>query len=333
MQCLLLLIAVIAYANAVAVQNVLVEEWKSFKLMHSKVYVNRAEESSRYQLFLANRHLVAKHNQKFARKEVSYQMGINQFSDMTSEEFLDTMTSQAIYGGHGQSAATFIGAHNVELPAQTDWRAQGAVTPVKNQGQCGSCWSFSSTGALEGQHFRKNNKLVSLSEQNLVDCTKSNGNHGCNGGWMNTAFDYIRKNGGIDTEETYPYTGTDDQGCKFSKSSIGATCTGFMSIQAGDEEKLMNAVATVGPIAVAIQVTASFQAYHGDVYYEPACDPTKLNHAVLVVGYGTDEETKQDYWLVKNSWGRGWGLDGYIKMARNKNNNCGIVSAASYPLV
>ena len=202
---------------------------------------------------------------------------------------------------------------------------------MKNQGQCGSCWSFSTTGSLEGQHFRKNNKLVSLSEQNLVDCSKAHGNHGCKGGWMNTAFEYIKQNGGIDTEQSYPYLGTDVGECKFSKSSIGATCTGYTSIKAGDEEQLKNAAATIGPIAVAIQVTSSFQSYHSGVYYEPACNPNQLNHAVLVVGYGN--EGGHDYWLVKNSWGQGFGQDGYIKMARNKGNNCGIASAASYPLV
>ncbi|CAO1343860.1 unnamed protein product [Diamesa hyperborea] len=328
MKCLLLLIAVIAYANAVAVQNVLVEEWKSFKLMHSKVYVNRAEESSRYQLFLANRHLVAKHNQKFARKEVSYQMGINQFSDMTSEEFLDTMTSlKDLKLSEIKYDVTFIGAANVDLPSAVDWRTKGAVTPVKNQGRCGSCWTFSVTGAMEGQQFRKNNKLVSLSEQNLLDCSKS---HGCKGGWMNTAFDYIKRNGGIDTEQSYPYRGVEGR-CAFNKKNIGAICRGFSNIPRGNEESLKNAVATKGPIAVAINVGHSFQSYHSGVYYERACNPNQLNHAVLVVGYGS--EGGKDYWLVKNSWGGGWGQDGYIKMARNKGNNCGIVSAASFPLV
>lgn len=234
-----------------------------------------------------------------------------------------------MFGANGMRAATFIYADNVELPTAIDWRSN-AVTPVKHQGKCGSCWSFSTTGALEGQHFRKNKKLVSLSEQNLVDCSKK-GNHGCSGGWMNTAFQYIKDNGGIDTEKSYPYLGTDTQKCKFSKSSIGATCTGFTSIATADEKQLMNAVATVGPIAVAIQVTRSFQTYQSGVYYEVGCDPRKLNHAVLIVGYGT--EGSNDYWLVKNSWGTQWGQDGYIKMSRNKNNNCGIASAASYPLV
>ena len=222
-------------------------------------------------------------------------------------------------------------ADNVELPSQTDWRSQGAVTKVKSQGQCGSCWAFSVTGALEGQHFRKTGKLVSLSEQNLIDCSKKYGNHGCNGGWMNNGFRYIKENGGIDTEDSYAYLGTDHQQCKFRKETIGATSTGYTVIPPNNEKQLLNAVATVGPITVAIQVTSSFQSYHGGVYYEPRCDPKKLNHAVLIVGYGS--EGGHDYWLVKNSWGTSWGQEGYIKMARNKNNNCGIASAASYPLV
>ncbi|CAO1331017.1 unnamed protein product [Diamesa serratosioi] len=326
MKCLLLVVAVIACANAVTKQEVLVEEWKSFKMMHSKTY-NRAEESIRYGIYMANRQLIAKHNQKYALKEVSYTMGINEFSDMTSEEFLDVMTSH-IYGDDGQSGVEFIEADNVEMPTQADWRSEGAVTPVKNQGQCGSCWSFSATGALEGQHFRKTRRLVSLSEQNLVDCTKAN--HGCNGGWMNTAFAYIKQNNGIDTEGSYPYKGVAGQ-CKYNKHSLGATCTGYKSIQSGHEEMLMNAAATIGPIAIAVNVKPSFQHYHTGVYFEPTCSTTNLNHAVLIVGYGS--ESGHDFWTVKNSWGLSWGQDGYIKMARNKNNNCGIASAASFPLV
>lgn len=166
----------------------------------------------------------------------------------------------------------------------------------------------------------------------MVDCSTSFGNNGCNGGLMDYAFKYIKSNGGIDTEKSYPYEGVDDT-CHFEKEDVGATDKGFVDIPEGNEKKLSEAVATVGPVSVAIDASQqSFQMYQNGVYYDEKCSSENLDHGVLVVGYGT-EPTGEDYWLVKNSWGTSWGDGGYIKMARNKENHCGIASSASYPLV
>ncbi|KAG7153877.1 Digestive cysteine proteinase 3-like 2 [Homarus americanus] len=216
------------------------------------------------------------------------------------------------------------------IMADVDWRTKGAVTPVKDQGQCGSCFAFSA-------HFLKTGNLVSLSDQELVDCSTSYGNYGCSGGWMNSAFEYIRDNGGIDTESSYPYEAVEET-CRFKANSVGATCTGFINVQKNNESVLQEAVANIGPICVAIDAThSSFSFYSSgedthtntlDMHLLRAgCSSTILGHASLVVGYGT--EGGQDYWIVKNSWGTSWGDAGYIKMSRNRDNNCGIASEPS----
>lgn len=341
MQVLIVWIGFFAVTNAITFVDVVKEEWKTFKLSHSKNYDNDVEEKFRMKIYMENKHKIAKHNQKYAQGLVSYKLGLNKYADLLHNEFASIMngfnrsnthTSPGLNAIREEKGVSFISPANVKLPKLVDWREAGAVTPVKDQGHCGSCWSFSATGALEGQHFRKTGVLISLSEQNLVDCSTSYGNNGCNGGLMDNAFSYIKDNGGIDTEMAYPYEGIDDS-CHFDKAKVGATDRGFVDIPQGDEIKLMEAIATIGPVSVAIDAShESFQFYNEGVYNEPTCDPENLDHGVLAVGYGTEEDGT-DYWLVKNSWGTTWGDKGYIKMARNKANQCGIATSASYPQV
>jgi len=339
----LFLLCVVA-CQAISFFDLVLEEWETFKIQHKKSYNTDTEEKFRLKIFMDNRHKITKHNAKFVKGEVSYDLALNKYGDLLHHEFVHTMngfnktSKNKLKGANGEfvkplKGATFIPPANVELPKSVNWVNLGAVTPVKDQGQCGSCWSFSATGSLEGQHFRKTGKLVSLSEQNLVDCSQKYGNNGCEGGLMDQAFQYVRDNRGIDTEQSYPYEAKDDN-CKYRPQDSGATDVGFVDIPQGDEQALKKAVATIGPVSIAIDAShESFQFYSSGVYIEPDCDSQQLDHGVLIVGYGTDEETGQDYWLVKNSWGETWGEKGFVKMARNKDNQCGIATAASYPLV
>ncbi|XP_020815051.1 cathepsin L-like [Drosophila serrata] len=333
-----ILLAMLALAYAASFDQDLDKEWQAFTKEQGKTYKDATEEELRYKIFNKNRIEIAEHNRRYANGEVSFKMAVNEYSDLTSKEFSDMMTglryidlSFSSTFDENLKGQAFISPKHVTLPDSVDWRSKGAVTGVKNQKRCGSCWAFSTTGSLEGQHFRKTGKLVSLSEQNLVDCSRSYGNKGCSGGFMTWAFKYIKDNGGIDTEESYPYKAVNDK-CKFNRATIGATVTGFVELPSGDERKLAEAVATIGPISVGIHVVAgSFQHYHSGIYIEPKCNPKIINHAVLVVGYGS--ENGKDFWLVKNSWGSSWGDKGYIKMLRNGNNQCGISSLSSYPTV
>jgi len=284
---------------------------------NNKAY-SQAVFTQRYNVFKSNMDFVDTWN------TLGYHtVGINKFADLTAAEF------SALYNGMNViNNASYTYVPSV-TDATVDWRTKGAVTPIKDQGQCGSCWSFSSTGGLEGAHFLAKGALVSLSEQNLVDCSTAEGNEGCNGGLMTQAFDYIKKNKGIDTEASYPYTATGPNACKFKAADIGSTITGYTNVASGSEADLVAKI-TLGPTSVAIDAShSSFQLYTSGVYYEPACSSSALDHGVLAVGFGTDGT--KDIYIVKNSWGVSWGNKGYIEMSRNRNNNCGIATMATIP--
>lgn len=328
----LVLSVALAVAFAATAGEVVRSEWEAFKAKHGRNYISPTEELLRFKIFTDNSLFISRHNENLAKGTVSYALGMNHFGDMLHHEFLKT--TSCFRNNTGSRGSIYLPPENIavgDMPESVDWREKGYVTSVKDQGKCGSCWAFSTTGSLEGQHFRKAGKLVSLSEQNLVDCSAKYGNHGCNGGNMENAFTYIKENGGIDTEQSYPYKGVEED-CKFNKADVGATVTGMVAIKEGSEDDLKKAVATVGPVSVGIDASQrSFQFYKNGVYDEPACSRDNLDHGVLVVGYGVQNGTK--YWLVKNSWAEDWGDKGYIYMSRDKNNQCGIATDASYPLV
>jgi len=305
------------------------QQWKLWKSTHNKQY-SSVDETVRRGIWESNLQKVQEHNLEADLGVHTYWLGMNAYADMTNEEFNRVMNGYSATTRR-QSGRTFTYDPSIPMADDVDWRTKGYVTPIKDQGQCGSCWAFSSTGSLEGQHFKKAGQLVSLSEQNLVDCSRKQGNMGCNGGLMDYAFEYIKVNNGIDTEASYRYEAV-DRTCRFKAADVGATDTGFVDIKSKDEAALQQAVQTVGPISVAIDAShSSFQLYKRGVYNEPRCSQTQLDHGVLAVGYGSDGGS--DYWIVKNSWGTSWGEQGYIQMTRNKNNQCGIATASSYPTV
>ncbi|MCK0538909.1 C1 family peptidase [Alcanivorax quisquiliarum] len=313
------------------------EEWTKFKATYNKTYSSANEENDRMEIFLDNKNRIDKHNQLYKNGLVSYTMGVNKFSDMTETEFRSFYTG-SLNPGQSFRRESSLNTNRLllgggDLPRSVDWREANWVTPVKEQKECLSCWIFSAVGAVESQHYNKTGELVTLSEQNVVDCVNAPVDEGhCRIGWMDTAFEYILNNG-IDTEESYPYE-AEIKECRFDPSKIGATITGYADLPPGDEKVLKRAVATVGPVSVAIDSKdGDFQHYKNGVYHSDTCLNTedKLDHALLVIGYG--KENGQPYWLVKNSWGTTWGEDGFGKIARNMDNHCGIATKASYPVI
>jgi len=222
------------------------------------------------------------------------------------------------------------------VPSSINWVDKGAVNPPKDQGVCGSCWTFGTVGSLEGAWFVKTGVLLSLSEQQLVDCawgSWGSGDSGCDGGFAPGALQWIINNGGIALESDYSYK-MQDSFCKADIKTSNIEVLAYVNVTEYSEQALQDAVANFGPVAIAIDAAhPEFEFYKSGVYYNPNCknDPNSLDHEVLVVGYGT--ENGQDYWLVKNSWSTHWGDNGFIKMARNRDNNCGIATAANYAIV
>uniref|UniRef100_A0A8D0G7F0 Cathepsin S n=1 Tax=Sphenodon punctatus TaxID=8508 RepID=A0A8D0G7F0_SPHPU len=303
--------------------------WELWKRKYDKQYSHEKEEGQRRVTWEKNLQLIMLHNLEQSLGLHSYELGMNHLGDMTSEEVVSLLTG--LKRSHPRDwNATYRPTLGVELPDSVDWRDKGCVTDVKYQGACGACWAFSAVGALEAQVKLNTGKLVSLSPQNLVDCSTTYGNNGCNGGYMSMAFQYIIDNKGIDSEASYPYK-AENGTCHYSPAARAATCSKFVRLPPGNEATLKDAVANNGPVSVAVDAKQpTFFFYKSGVYDDPQCSQV-VNHGVLVVGYGT--LGGKDYWLVKNSWGVSFGDQGYIRIARNNGNRCGIASQCSYPLM
>lgn len=300
------------------------EEWA---MKHGKVYNSVDEKMFRFDVFLKRYLAIMRHN----NLKKSYTLGLNKFSDMTDEEF------EAKYLGFRPSNRVknyvqFSQQEVSQAPTSVDWRTKGIVTPVKNQGQCGSCWAFSAVAAIEGAMAQSTGNLQSFSEQQLVDCSLLYGNHGCNGGLMDHAFNYVHAKG-LTTEENYPYVAHHQKCDKDAVSKKVAHISKHHDVHKNHQTDLKSASAG-RVVSVAIQANA-IMSYTGGVFKNGGCG-TNLNHGVTLVGYGHDETSGYDFWLVKNSWGEAWGEKGYIRIYRDDATGpgmCGIAMSASYPSV
>ncbi|KAJ5076056.1 cathepsin l [Anaeramoeba ignava] len=286
-----------------------------FKNKFNKKY-NVEEEAMRFKIFQSNLKKIQEHN----AGDHSYQMGINQFTDLTNKEY------QQKYLSPIKMLVEPMPQENIQIfGGQFNWVDKGAVTPIKDQGDCGSCWCFSTTGMIEGCTVAYGGSLISLSEQEIVDCDDGE-KYGCGGGWPYQAMQWVTEVGGLCSEQDYPYVGVNQ---KCQNSSCQPVSTLDSHTQFTSETDMLNKLETVGPISIAIDAAGNgFEYYTSGVYTgDDGCSQTLLNHAILIVGYNTDN--KPPYWIVKNSFGTWWGQQGYIWMEYGKNI-CGLATQAWY---
>jgi len=277
----------------------------------------KKKETTDLKIFKENLNYINEFN---ARNDKTYTLKMNQFGDLTHEEFI-----QQHVKSHRQTTKV---REIPELedkalpPVSFDWRQKGVVGPVLNQGQCGDVVAIVAVELAESVCAINTSKYVQLSLQQLIDCSE-----GCNGGTFQNIFRYIEKHG-LESGAEYPYTGMSGN-CKYNASKVVCKLSAFVQVPTGNETAMEVDLVTYGPLAAGIDASHnSFQFYSGGVYYEPACSSTQLDTAIFVVGYGVLNNA--DYWICENSWGTGWGMNGYILMSRNRNNNCGIATDAYY---
>eukprot|EP01104_Vermistella_antarctica_P018932 TRINITY_DN7197_c0_g1_i1.p1 TRINITY_DN7197_c0_g1~~TRINITY_DN7197_c0_g1_i1.p1 ORF type:complete len:359 (+),score=96.51 TRINITY_DN7197_c0_g1_i1:65-1078(+) len=331
---LIVLAGLTVLASAVSIRDHR-EMFEDFKTKYNKVYESKKEGAMRFAAFQENLGRIDELNSL----STSAKFGVNEFADLTRAEFANYRMKNAVVRDETLPVAPDASEEVIDaLPASFDWRPLGAVTGVKNQGSCGSCWSFSATGNMEGQWFLAGNNLTGLSEQNLVSCDhecsiyegQKSCDSGCEGGLQTNAYSYVIATNGIDTEASYPYAGIDES-CKFKSNSIGTTISNFTMVST-NETQMQAYLVQHGPLAIAADA-AEWQFYIGGVFDLPC--GTSLDHGILIVGYDVEKDifgVDIPFWWVKNSWGATWGESGYLKVKRG-DCKCGLCDFVSSSII
>ncbi|XP_027265828.1 cathepsin 7 [Cricetulus griseus] len=306
-------------------------EWEEWKKSYDKTY-SQEEERQKRAVWEDNVKMIKLLSMENGLGMNNFTVEMNEFGDLTGEEMKKMMTDSSVLtlrnGKHIQKRG------DVKIPKTLDWRTQGYVGPVRKQNGCGACWAFAVAASIESQLFKKTGKMTQLSVQNLIDCARSYSTYGCKGGLVYGAFLYVKNNKGLEAEATYPYEAKVRR-CRYRAERSVVKITRFLVVPR-NEEALMNALVTHGPIAVGIDAGhESFTNYAGGIYHEPKCKTDNPTHGLLLVGFGYEgrESDGKKYWLLKNSHGEKWGENGYMKLPRDQNNYCGIASYAMYPIL
>lgn len=313
------------------------KSFEDFKKKYNKTYSSKEEEDQRFEIYKQNMNFIKITNSQ----GFSYVLEMNEFGDLSKEEFMARFTGYRKDFDDNERVfkAGMLGnelEENFSIPNSVNWVEAGCVNPIRNQKNCGSCWAFSAVAALEGAICAQTDQgLPSLSEQQLVDCSKKNGNYGCNGGTMGLAFQYAIRNKYLCTNDDYPYY-AEEKMCRESlcENYVEVPVKTYRYVFPRNANSLKRALARYGPISVAVQADQTpFQFYKSGVFDAPC--GTKVNHGVVLVGYDIDESTNKEYWLVRNSWGDKWGEKGYIKLALHsgKKGTCGILVEPVYPII
>ncbi|XP_055690429.1 procathepsin L [Lutzomyia longipalpis] len=305
-----------------------ISSWEDFKKTYNRTYRRPFRESRSRRAFSDNARLVSNHNTAFAANQTSFRLALNPLADLSRDEYLVRFVRLTPNKQPEQEVKEHVASFGglPDLPESIDWREKGFQTPPDNQKSCGSCYAFSIVHSIEGQIFKRTSKLISLSEQQVVDCSGKMGNHGCAGGSLRNTLRYLASCGGLMRQQDYPYTAQEGR-CRFVQPLAVVNVSNWAIVPSRSEAALAAVVATVGPVAVSINASPrSFQLYGDGVYDDPQCSSESVNHAMLIVGY------TPHYWIIKNWWGERWGEGGYMRLQRHQNL-CGVANYAAYAIV